>query len=192
LKDENIFESLGPHFGFYIWVNSRILFVDAVYQPNNDKIIQFQHILSTFSDILLKIGRIWESSMVYHKILNFLNVQDLSYVNNFSSASSERLEDPKDSTEEEEIASENKEPAMVFSDIRNGSHSLLFWFNKLIEKQKKNNINTKSLFNHANTQLANFQTTNVQSFDEFQLAHDDFFNFLALDINGSGSFQEMH
>jgi hypothetical protein len=24
------------------------------------------------------------------------------------------------------------------------------------------------------------------------LAHDDFFNFLALDINGSGSFQEMH
>lgn len=195
LKDDQIFESLGPHFGFYIWISSRILFMDAVYQPNNEKNIQFQNILNYFSDILFRIGKIWESSMVYHKILKFLNVQDLSYVNNLYSSSihnsaSDKLDKSPDDNEDEEIASENKEPAIVFSDIRNASHSLLFWFNKLAEKQKKSNINTKSLFNHANS-FGNFQTTNMQSFDEFQLTHDDFFNFLALDINGSGSFQDI-
>lgn len=180
--DDQIFEKLGPHFGFYIWVNSRILFVDAVYQSTKRKLDRIslenhQKVLLFFADVLHRIGKYWESSKVYYKILHFLNVSDLSYVLNIRSTEEEE-------EDEENITGEHRAPAKVISDMRIGSHSLLYWFNQLAGKSSRYTTTPKA-------EVAGFQSFVAQPLEEFQLTHDDFFNFLAMDINGSGSFQDL-
>lgn len=210
-NDQDIFQKLGPHFGFFIWINCRILFVDVVYQGAklSGQLGDYQLKLSFFAKVLKKIGKFWESSMVYHRILEFLHVADLSYVHNLATspgssakrnsiAISEAGEDEEDSSDDQEITDENREPTKVVTDMRLGSHSLLYWFNKLASQTSKtaqvqrlsdeqpftvNNLNSRS--------LSNFQTSTMQGFEEFQFSHDDFFNLLAFDLNGSGSFQDI-
>ncbi|CCH45523.1 putative transcriptional regulatory protein [Wickerhamomyces ciferrii] len=242
-NDDDIFEKLGPHFGFYIWINCRILFVDVIYQAQRKgSISDHQKKLSFFANVLKRIGKYWESSNVYFKILEFLHVSDLSYVKTMASTSSpsnssihnrssiisengtiNEGDEDGESSDEQEITDEKREPTKVVTDMRLGSHSLVYWFNKLagkgskshyhpnsINQQVQNHVESTSNSQQSSTQgtqvlnsnitrggnsfnntfplqhsLSNFQTPSIQGFEDFQLTHDDLFNFLALDMNSN-------
>lgn len=122
---KNIFEFLGPHYAFYIWVCSRLLIAGYIFSikdniPTDRE--KLNHHLKIFAEILHKIGKFWCVSEKYYNILKKLITLDIQVDSNKDSPVDEIKED------QDSIA-----PTSALADMRINTHLLSLILTKKFE-----------------------------------------------------------
>lgn len=79
VHNEEVYELCGPQYAFAVWVTARLILVNAINYEN-----ELPQELDYLINLLSKIGGIWESSMKYSDILNFLKMDEFESANDLN------------------------------------------------------------------------------------------------------------